>query len=158
MAIVEAMERAKPEIQHIGSTAIPGMPGKPVLDILVAVKPLQDLPDYMPIMISMGYENEPINNPGHWFFWRGNPRSHQVHIVEHDSWHYWRLLLFRDFLRMHPDEAREYEILKRGLAIRYQNQRKMYSEAKTDYVRAVTAKALAERPELQSRFRDRFPT
>ena len=132
------------------------MAGKPLVDVMVAVEHLGDLAEYVPVMASIGYENEPINNTGHWFFWKGEPRSHQVHIVERDSWHYWRLLLFRDYLRLHADEAREYELLKRGLAVKYATRRKLYSEAKTDYVRAVIAKALEERPELHGRFRSRL--
>ena len=103
--ILAATGHLNPEIQHIGSTAVPGMAGKPLVDVMVAVEHLGDLAEYVPVMASIGYENEPINNTGHWFFWKGEPRSHQVHIVERDSWHYWRLLLFRDYLRLHADEA-----------------------------------------------------
>ena len=79
--------------------------------------------------------------PGRIFFRKGDPRTFHLHLYSHGhpeiEWH----LRFRDYLRLHPEAAREYEQLKRALAEKYRNDRVAYTEAKSEFIRAIEAKA-----------------
>jgi GrpB-like predicted nucleotidyltransferase (UPF0157 family) len=131
-------------IEHFGSTAVPGLAAKPIIDILIAVRSLAHAKATMiePIM-SLGYvywsENPKADRM---FFVKGMPpygerRTHHVHITEPDGEMWQRRLAFRDYLRGNPEEARRYEVLKRDLAARYPADREQYTNAKTEYVESV---------------------
>jgi GrpB-like predicted nucleotidyltransferase (UPF0157 family) len=130
-------------IEHFGSTAVPGLAAKPVIDLLVGVRSLTEAKRYaIDSLVALGYaywDTDP--DPNHMFFVKGlppnGPRSHHIHMVEPDS-PYWQRLLFRDYLRRDPDEAERYHILKRELAARFAEDREAYTEAKGDYIRRVT--------------------
>ena len=91
------------------------------------------------------------------FFVRGlppnGPRTHHIHMVEpgtfrdpkNDGFLFWDRLLFRDYLRAHPDEGRQYEAVKRDLAARFPDDREAYTDGKTEYVYSVMQKARQER-------------
>jgi GrpB-like predicted nucleotidyltransferase (UPF0157 family) len=131
-------------VEHFGSTAVPGLAAKPIIDILVAVVSLAHAKATMiaPIL-SLGYVYWAENpKPDRMFFVKGMPpygerRTHHVHITEPNGEMWRRRLLFRDHLRAHPDEARRYEALKRDLAERFPDDREAYTQAKTDYVEAL---------------------
>ncbi len=137
------------EIEHIGSTAIPGMAAKPVIDIMVGVHSLVDAKSTIPALESLGYVYWRENpDPGRMFFVKGMPpygkqRTHHVHIVETDG-EFWQRQLFRDYLKAHPEEAKRYEALKRDLAASFRSDRQAYTNGKNDYIRAVMAKAQCE--------------
>jgi GrpB-like predicted nucleotidyltransferase (UPF0157 family) len=133
-------------IEHIGSTAVPGLPAKPIIDILIGVESVDEAREQaVPVLESLGYS-----------FWADNPhkdvlflvkglppngpRTHHIRVVALDA-PSWDTLLFRDYLRAHPDESARYAQLKRDLAARFQTDREAYTEAKTDYVKAVTERA-----------------
>ena len=146
-------------IEHFGSTAVPGLSAKPVIDILVAVRSLaQARQEAVPSLEALGYSYWRDNpDPHHMFFVKGlpplGPRTHHVHLVEFGSPDarltgedtFWDRLLFRDYLRTHPEEVRRYEALKRYLATRFPTDREAYTDGKTDYVRSVMVKARQER-------------
>jgi len=146
-------------IEHFGSTAVPGLAAKPIIDILVGVRSLpQARRQAVPALESLGYAFWGDNpDQTHLFFVKGlppnGPRTHHVHIVEPDAPDaradgrsgFWDRLLFRDYLRAHPEEARRYGALKRDLAHRFRSDREAYTDAKREYVRSVTAKARHER-------------
>lgn len=134
-------------LEHFGSTAIPGLAAKPIIDILIAVPSLAD---------ARIKTVEPLEQLGY-AFWADNPktdrlffvkgllpygagRTHHVHIAEPDA-EPWQRLIFRDHLREHPAEATRYETLKRDLAVRYRDDREAYTAAKESYVTEVMAKA-----------------
>ena len=134
-------------IEHFGSTAVPGLAAKPVIDILVAVRSLEAaIDEAIPLLESVGYS-----------FWRDNPdktrlflvkglppsapqRTHHLHIAESDS-DLWERLLFRDYLRAHPDEAARYAALKRELAASFPDDREAYTQGKSQYIAGVMASA-----------------
>ncbi len=131
-------------IEHFGSTAVPGLIAKPIIDILIAVHSLERAKsDAVAPIRSLGYaywEDNP--KADRMFFVKGMPpygarRTHHVHITEPDGEMWQRRLAFRDYLRAHPDEAERYAALKRDLAKRYAADREEYTVAKTDYVEAV---------------------
>jgi GrpB-like predicted nucleotidyltransferase (UPF0157 family) len=132
------------DIEHMGSTSVPGLAAKPVIDLQMGVKRLGAAEEYAEQLAALGYVNRPQDEPGRLFFRKGMPRTHHLHIVEHGSWDYKRHLAFRDSLRAHPEVAAEYEALKRELAERYAFEREKYVEGKTVFVKGVVVKALGE--------------
>ena len=134
-------------IEHFGSTAVPGLAAKPIIDILIAVRSLARAKATMiePIL-ALGYVYWSENpNTDRMFFVKGMPpygerRTHHIHITEPDGEMWQRRLAFRDYLRVKPDEAHRYEVLKRDLAARFPADRDAYTEAKTEYVEAVHRK------------------
>jgi len=131
----------------LGSTAIPGIVAKPIIDILVAVRSVNDARSRAVVpMEALGYAYW-ADNPkrDRLFFVKGLPpsaphRTHHVHMTEQDS-EMWRRLLFRDYLRDHPDEAARYAALKRDLAARHRADREAYAAAKSAYVDRIMSKA-----------------
>jgi GrpB-like predicted nucleotidyltransferase (UPF0157 family) len=134
-------------IEHFGSTAVPGLAAKPIIDILIAVTSLTQAKATMvqPIL-ALGYVYWAENpKPDRMFFVKGMPpygerRTHHIHITEPDGEMWQRRLAFRDHLRANPGEARRYEALKRDLAARYPTDREQYTDAKSDYVEEVYRK------------------
>lgn len=102
------------DIQHIGSTAIPGMRAKPIIDIMVAGKSLDDVGPLHPILQKLGYVYKPdMSSTERLFFRKGDPVKFHLSITERDRTSYWeRQILFRDFLIAHPEYAEEYEHIK----------------------------------------------
>ncbi len=129
-------------VEHVGSTAVPGLSAKPVIDILAGVPPRARRDAYIQALKEIGYEHLGSNGiRGRDYFRRGNPRSHHVHLV---SWSgaLWRdHLLFRDYLRTNATVMLEYEILKRQLAIAHANDRKRYLADKGPFIQAVLRQA-----------------
>ncbi|WP_375498403.1 GrpB family protein [uncultured Nostoc sp.] len=138
------------EIEHIGSTAVPGMAAKPVVDIMVGVRSLVNAKSTIPALESLGYVYWRENpDPGRMFFVKGMPpygkqRTHHVHIVEVNS-EFWERRLFCDYLRRHPEEAKRYETLKRDLAATFQSDREAYTNGKNNYILAVMSKVRCQK-------------
>jgi len=134
------------DIQHVGSTAVPGLAAKPIIDIMVAVEDLRDTHGYFPGLASLGYSNIPHDEDStRRFFLKGMPRTHHVHVVNSRSWTYWKHLLFRDYLMDHPCTSEEYECLKRVLAKRHRDDRGKYLEGKSDFIGSVMDRAVREK-------------
>lgn len=137
-------------IEHFGSTAVPGLLAKPIIDILVEVTSLDETKlKIAPLLEAQGYDYfwRPLwgdDTPPYyaWFIKRdknGN-RTHHIHMVEAHFEH-WDRLLFRDYLREFPQVAREYSELKSRLSDVHQNNRVAYTQAKSDFIKRVTEKA-----------------
>ena len=134
-------------IDHIGSTAIPGMPAKPIIDILISVPSVDEAKRTFPdILDRIGYDYWSDNpKKDRLFFVRGMPprgdgRTHHVHVHEKENVvkdH----LIFRNYLREAPDEASKYAELKQMLAKKYAQDREAYTEAKSDFIKAILGKA-----------------
>jgi len=134
-------------IEHFGSTAVPNLSSKPIIDMLVEVTSLEETKNIIvPILTFQGYEyfwrptgGDDVPPYYAWFIKRDSQgcRTHHIHMVEHDFEH-WDRLLFRDFLIEHPDIAKEYETIKVRLAENFPNDRVTYTEAKTEFIVKVT--------------------
>jgi GrpB-like predicted nucleotidyltransferase (UPF0157 family) len=125
-------------LEHIGSTSVPGMSAKPVIDILAGRPPQSRPADYIAAFRQLGYEHKgAFGVPGREYFRRGTPRSHHVHLVSWSSTVWEEHLLFRDRLRTEPAVARDYEAVKRELAIAYASDRRGYTDAKGPFIRSV---------------------
>ena len=136
-------------IDHHGSTSVPGLAAKPVIDIQVSVAALQPLTTYRERLEALGYVH--VAHPDDAFcpfFHRpvAWPHTHHVHVVERGGLEERRTLAFRDYLRDHVDAAQEYERLKRELAMRITGidprVHEAYANAKTDFIERVVALAL----------------
>jgi GrpB-like predicted nucleotidyltransferase (UPF0157 family) len=136
-------------IDHHGSTSIPGLGAKPIIDIQVSVAALQPIGAYAERLQAIGYVHLPhpddsfcpfFHRPPQW------PHSHHVHIVERGGTEEGRTLAFRDYLRDHEAVAREYEHLKQSLATQLaattRESREAYAVAKTEFIERVVAIAL----------------
>jgi GrpB-like predicted nucleotidyltransferase (UPF0157 family) len=144
--ILRAVGNRAVAIEHIGSTAVPGLGAKPIIDIMVAVRRLTDVEAIVEPLQAIGYEYRPdVTTTDRIFFNKGPPEAHRhLHITEEGSDSWWEHLLFRDFLRKHPDVARQYCELKRKLAAKFRSDREAYTEAKTTFINSVVGKARTE--------------
>lgn len=138
-------------IEHFGSTAVPGLSAKPIVDILVEVTSLDETRVRIaPLLESTGYD----------YFWRptwgddtppfyawfikrdkNGDRTHHIHMVEAEFEH-WDRMLFRDYLIDNPDVARKYARLKERLSGTYEGDRVAYTQAKSDFIKIYTDKAI----------------
>ena len=135
-------------IEHIGSTAIPGIPAKPIIDINAAIPSLDDTDDFVTKLQELGYEYIPERRfSDRQFFPKGpsEKRTHHLNLVEITSETGWKnQLLFRDYLRTHPDIRDEYVTLKRELAHKYADNRDDYTEQKSNFVIRIIEEAKTE--------------
>ena len=142
-------------IEHFGSTAVPNLSAKPIIDMLVEVTSLEETKKIIvPILESQGYDyfwrptwGDDIPPYYAWFIKRGanGARTHHIHMIENNLSfeQHWDRLLFRDYLIEHPEIAKEYEDIKLLLSNRFQNDRVAYTKNKTKFIRRVTQMAKA---------------
>jgi GrpB-like predicted nucleotidyltransferase (UPF0157 family) len=133
-------------VHHIGSTAVPGLSAKPIIDILLEVSSLAELDECSPRLASLGYEAKGEHGiPGRRYFRRDDElgeRTHQVHSFEASSRQAHRHLAFRDYLISHPQVARAYAELKQELARRFPSDIYGYMDGKDAFVKHHEARAL----------------
>jgi GrpB-like predicted nucleotidyltransferase (UPF0157 family) len=129
-------------IDHIGSTAVDGIPAKPVIDIQISVPDLQAEDEYRPIIEGLGWPML-AREADHLFFRPadGHPRIAHLHVCESGSAWERAHLLFRDYLRAHPDRAQDYAALKRRLAATVGHDRPVYSRSKDPFIAETLAEA-----------------
>jgi GrpB-like predicted nucleotidyltransferase (UPF0157 family) len=139
-------------IEHFGSTAVPGLAAKPIVDMLVEVTDLQATRIRIaPVLEAQGYDyfwrpTRGDDGPPFyaWFIKRDRPggaRTHHIHMVEAGFTEHWDRLLFRDYLIDHPRVAREYEAVKIRLASAFPTDRMAYTRGKTEFIERITAQA-----------------
>jgi GrpB-like predicted nucleotidyltransferase (UPF0157 family) len=126
-------------IHHVGSTAVPGLEAKPIVDILVGVESLGASLACFESLVSLDYLYGPyLADEMHWFC-KPDPsrRTHHLHLVPTGSSRFRDELAFRDRLRASPKTAEEYAELKHDLAARFKDDREAYTDAKADFIRRV---------------------
>lgn len=130
------------DIQHVGSTSIPGMVAKPIIDIAVAVHDFEEAKACIPLVESVGYEYRgEFGLPRRHYFVRGEPRLFHLHMSEITSLEWQNTLLFRDYLIQHPEAAVQYAQLKRRLAEQFPHDREAYLDGKSAFVEGVIRSA-----------------
>jgi GrpB-like predicted nucleotidyltransferase (UPF0157 family) len=147
--IVDAIGLHITTVEHVGSTSVPGLAAKPIIDMLVGLRSLGDAVYCVAPLTALGYEYVPQLEamlPERRYFRRfqSGIRTHQIHMVEEGGPFWTRHLQFRDYLRAHPVTAAEYETLKRRLADEFTADRPAYTDAKTAFIRRVEALARGE--------------
>ena len=149
--ILEVLGHIIVGIEHTGSTAVPNLGAKPIIDIMVAVPNPSDAKKRIKPLESIGYEYVPKREasiPERRYFHKGRPPKEQhyhLHMVELTSDFWKRHLLFRDYLRTHSKVAQEYYELKKTLAIKCSSDRDAYTTAKTAFIESVITKAKVEK-------------
>lgn len=136
-------------IHHIGSTAVPGLDAKPIIDIAVGVESLEASRPCIALLSRIDYLYSPYcGEVMHWFC-KPDParRTHHLHLMPTGSKRLEDEIVFRDYLRTHPAHAAEYGQLKRRLAAAYTEDREAYTSAKAHFVESMTAAAHAWRAE-----------
>lgn len=132
-------------LHHIGSTAIPHIYAKPIIDLLVEVKDITKVDEQSAAMQVLGYEGMgEYGIPGRRYFRKDNKagiRTHHVHIFQISSPEIQRHLAFRDYLIAHPKEAQEYSDLKRELSHRYTYDIDSYMDGKDAFIKEIDGKA-----------------
>lgn len=139
-------------IEHFGSTAVPGLAAKPIIDMLVEVTSLRAArKEIAPILVAQGYDyfwRPTIGDdvpPWYAFFIKRNPngiRTHHIHMITRRAAFnaHWERLLFRDYLRANPKVAGEYAELKEKLSREHTNDRVAYTMGKTEFIMSVMAR------------------
>ena len=137
-------------IEHMGSSAVPGLGGKDIVDFMVGVKGKKDARECVQMLQSLDYTRI-TPQPGHteWFYCLSKtpgitPRYH-LHLMKYPSPFWNKHVLFRYYLCAHPEVAAEYYQLKKKLADKYGSDRIGYTEAKSEFIESVVTKAHAER-------------
>ena len=150
LLILNAIGHFAVGIEHVGSTAVIGLGAKPIIDITVAIRNLKDAHKCIGLLENIGYEYVPEYEesiPERRYFHKGKPPKEQhyhLHMVELSSDFWKRHLLFRDYLRAHPKVAQDYYELKKKLAREYGSDREGYTEAKTQFIESIVARARTE--------------
>ncbi|PMC34424.1 hypothetical protein CJ195_23540 [Bacillus sp. UMB0899] len=132
------------DIHHIGSTSVPGLKAKPIIDIMPVVKDINNVDKYTIEMQEIGYDPKGENGiPGRRYFQKGGDnRSHHVHIYQVGSYEIKRHLAFRDYLKSCPDEVKNYGELKERLAQQFPYDIESYINGKDEFVKEIERKAL----------------
>ncbi|HSP54118.1 MAG TPA: GrpB family protein [Dehalococcoidia bacterium] len=155
--IQEAIGQWAADVQHVGSTSIPGIAAKPIIDIAVHLRSITDALYCITPLVQIGYEClGEFGIPGRIYFRKptktplpgqshyGVGRTHQIHMYETGHEQYEKQITFRDYLRKHPESAREYEDLKRDLAARHDDIED-YALGKSEFVLHILALAGASK-------------
>lgn len=126
-------------IEHVGSTAVPGLLAKPVVDIMFGVKSLNESRPAIDVLVNNGYEYWPYKaEVMHWFCRPSDAfRTHHLHLIPFQSPLWNERLQFRDLLLTNQDIANEYSDLKRELAARYKEDRETYTQMKWPFIQRV---------------------
>jgi GrpB-like predicted nucleotidyltransferase (UPF0157 family) len=130
-------------IDHIGSTSVPGLDAKPIIDVQISVTAFEPIGAYRVPLEKVGFLWRSNNLDLNKRYFREQPnmsRTH-IHVRRAGSWGEQFSLLFRDYLRNHPDDARAYATLKYALAEKYRGQREAYTDAKGPFIWELMAKA-----------------
>lgn len=130
-------------IEHVGSTAVPGLAAKPIIDIDVAVADDAAVRRAIAGLAARGYVHEGnLGIPGREAFEApADLPKHHLYVCRADNREYRRHIMFRDYLRAHPEAANEYAALKRRLAERHRNDRQAYTDAKGEFISHILSLA-----------------
>lgn len=129
-------------IEHVGSTSIEGCPAKPVIDIFIGVESLEYAEKLKPLFIEHGYIFK-INVPNEVYFKKRNNglTTHHIHIANINGEVWDNQILFRNYMRSHPEKLQEYIKLKTELALLYPKDRDLYSAGKNDFIESIIFEA-----------------
>jgi len=132
-------------IEHVGSTAVPGLAAKPVIDIDILLRSSSDLPLVIRRLAELGYQHRgDLGISGREAFRaKGQAVQHHLYVCPPESYEYKRHIAFRNYLREHAAEADDYALLKRELARKFGSDREGYNQAKNQFVQGILLRTLA---------------
>jgi GrpB-like predicted nucleotidyltransferase (UPF0157 family) len=142
------------EIRHIGSTAIPGIYAKPIIDIMAGLAQIEDFVQCEAPLVALGYIYQGEQAIPGWHFFKkknGDLTTHHLHVVEWNSPYWVDRILFQEYLARHPEVAEAYERLKLELEKKYAENRESYTRDKTDFIAKVTEMAHRAHYQRQTR-------
>jgi GrpB-like predicted nucleotidyltransferase (UPF0157 family) len=144
--LVTALPGVFVEVEHIGSTSVPGLAAKPIIDLMAAARSLAGVTEHDDTLRTLGYERHETGMPGRLFYRRDRAGrwTHQLHVVLADSWPTGNERILRDHLRTHPADAARYGALKLTLSSEHSDSL-AYTRAKTQLIQELTDRARAER-------------
>jgi GrpB-like predicted nucleotidyltransferase (UPF0157 family) len=131
-------------VEHIGSTAVPGLLAKPTIDLLVEISKNKDTDKRIINILTSKEYNYMYDHTNHLMFVKGYTKEgfkgqcYHIHMGPKDNNNLWDRIYFRDYLKLNSSLANEYATLKQELANRYANDREAYTEAKTVFIKNVT--------------------
>lgn len=143
--IAEAVGDVAVRLEHVGSTAVPGLAAKPIVDLQLSVTALEPRERYVAPLQRLGYLFAPApESPDYHFFAKPpeRPRAHHLHVCQAGGEQELRHVAVRDFLRSHPEEAARYAALKREVVARHPQDRLAYIDGKDAYVTALEQRAV----------------
>lgn len=131
------------DIQHIGSTSIPNLSAKPIIDMLMGVRHFSDISKMQKVLENIGYEYRENGSSNVQVFFAKGPeknRTHYLHITELGSSEWKNSIFFRNHLLLHSEEVKKYEKIKQKLAKQYSDKRDKYTSGKKDYIENILKK------------------
>lgn len=148
--IMEAIGQHVLAIEHVGSTAIPFIVAKPVIDIQIGVKTLRDAVPCIPKLEKLGYEylssiESLIPNRRLFSKRSGGKKEFYIHMWQYQAEEWEEFLLFRDYLREHKETAKEYEFVKKHMAKRFPEEEVAYSIGKEGFIQVIIQRAKKEK-------------
>jgi len=144
--VADALGPIAVRLEHVGSTSVPGLGAKPIIDMQVSVRDIERQDEYVVPLERLGYLFAPDPAfPDYHYFAKphARPRTHHLHVCERGSDQELRHLAVRDYLREHPHEAARYEALKRELVRRHPQDRLAYVAGKDAFMLDLEARAVA---------------
>jgi GrpB-like predicted nucleotidyltransferase (UPF0157 family) len=133
--LMPALGTSLVRIEHVGSTSVPGLPAKPIIDIQLSMANVDDESTYVPQIEALGVALRSRDSEHRYFRPAGNrKRDVQIHVTQAGTAWERTHLLFRDYMRSHPDAAHAYAEMKRAAASRYPDDRIAYNESKTVFI------------------------
>jgi GrpB-like predicted nucleotidyltransferase (UPF0157 family) len=131
-------------LEHVGSTSVPGLWAKPIIDIIAGVDGPADAERCRELLQPIGYDDASTGDNPDWYYCLGkgphSPGFH-LHLVKEGSRFHEKHILFRDWLRSHPADAEAYTELKIRLAEKYRNDRVAYTDGKTEFINGIVERA-----------------
>ena len=135
--LISVLENQVLDIQHIGSTSVPGVKAKPIIDIVIAVKRIKDVERLIKSVKKLGYEYKcEAGVKGRYFFVKGSEekRTHYIHMVRLGGKQWKNLTYFREYLLENKENIKKYNELKENLAKEYKNDRDTYTKKKSLFI------------------------
>lgn len=127
-------------LEHIGSTAVPGLDAKPIIDMMASVRSVADMEIFPQALDALGYRVVPVQMSNRIMLRRrstADGRIFHLHVVEEASWGTRKERIMRDYLRCHPDVAEAYGVLKKKLAAECAGDSLAYTRRKTEFIQAL---------------------
>lgn len=134
------------DVEHCGSTTIPNIPSKPIMNICASINSEEDLDQIKKDFLDIGYQYKPSDFPDHHLFFKQDNglTTHHVHVMNKDGVNWQKAIKFRDYLISHPDTAQKYADLKLSLAEKFPNDRESYGKGKNPFIDNVLKHVIPE--------------